>query len=145
MRLFLTYLILLWVVNAWHDSDYYNKKDAHLSGAFLAILIGLGFFMFQYIGLVIRDSWDVVNLIILTFTIRFVVFPMAYNKFIKPRQSLFFIGTTAFMDGGYKGENKVLLFLSKWIRRSQVPIKIGLLFYCLPVVYAFMNYLNSIT
>jgi len=127
MILFLTYLILLWVVNAWHDSDYYNKKDAHLSGALLSCLAVLGLFLFQFINLHIRDTWDVVNLSFVALTLRWVIFDITYNLLIG--QKWYYKGSTAKLD--------------KWLPNYvQFGLKVLFLFISIPIFVSFLNYLK---
>jgi len=120
MILFLAYLILLWSVNAWHDSDYYNKKSEHLSGAFLSCFIGLGFIAMPDIKL---DFWNILNLVILVFTIRWVVFDIVYNLLIK--QDWYFVGSTATLDK-----------MPNWL---QFSLKIFLIFISIPIFISFLN------
>lgn len=128
MVIFLTYFILLWVVNAWHDADYYNGNDAHLSGWIFRILIVIGLFIFQKIKLKVRDIWDVVNIVVLSITICWITFDIAYNLFIG--QVWYFKGTTSFLDS----------LFPNWL---QFGLKALLLFYCIPVTVSFMNYLKE--
>ena len=126
MLLFLTYLITLFTVNAWHDSDYYNKKDEHLSGWIFRVLIVIGFFIFQKIGLQIRDIWDIVNIIILSITTCWITFDIAYNLFI--RQKWYFKGSKATLDK-----------MPNWL---QFSLKVLLLFISIPIFVSFLNQLK---
>lgn len=123
MTLFLTYLVTLWIVNAWHDADFYNKKDAHFSGAALSVLIGVGFLMLNRIGLKIIDIWDLINLIIIIFTIRWVIFDISYNLFIG--QKWYFKGTTSDLDK-----------MPNWLHFG---LKILLIFISIPILMSFVN------
>lgn len=87
-------IIALWAVNAWHDSDYYNKKDSHVSGAvFACMIIALSIFS---AGLDLRGFNEIFNYIFLLLSLRWIVFDITYNLFIG--QKWYYVGSTAFLD-----------------------------------------------
>ena len=94
--LFILFIIALWVANAWHDSDYYNGRNEHTSGAVLACLAVLGLFMFELTGIKTSDFNDVINISFLLLSLRWIVFDISYNLFIG--QKWYYKGTTSIID-----------------------------------------------
>lgn len=118
MILFVLYIISLWFVNAWHDSDYYKGNDAHISGAFLACLIVVGLF----IPLPLINAWDYFNIAFVALSLRWIFFDVSYNILIG--QKWYFTGSTAMLDK-----------IPNWV---QFSIKILLLFLCVPIIACYL-------
>ena len=74
MILFFLYIISLWFVNAWHDSDYYNKVEQHLSGSIFACLSIIGWFIFPD---VVKDWIDILNIALVALSLRWIVFDIS--------------------------------------------------------------------
>ena len=126
MIILLTYIISLWVINAWHDSDYYNKKDAHISGAFLAAFAIAGLFLLVIIGLTRIDFNDIINLSFLALMLRWIVFDISYNLFIGQRW--YYVGQTALMDR----------VIPNWL---QFSMKLACVFFDVLIVKSYINLL----
>lgn len=111
---FVLYLIILFSVNAWHDADYKNLKDAHLSGGIFVILIVIGFFMLSLIGFKFSlDEWDqMAYFTFVALTIRWNVFDIVYNRLTK--QPWYYVGSTSTMDKLSKKAG-IYAFYLKWI------------------------------
>ena len=129
MILLITYLILFFIVNAWHDADYYNKYvrkkkvNEHISGTALRLMWGIGLIILQYIGLKIDDLWQLLNLVVLCFAVGWTTFDIAYNKFRK-------------LPAFEKGDSAFLDKIPNWL---QFFLKVFLLFISIPIVISFIN------
>lgn len=120
MATFFIYLVVLWVVNAWHDADYYNKVNTHISGAALACMIVLGLFLMPIKN---ADYIDYINLVIVSLSFRWIVFDISYNLMIK--QKWYYVGTTSKLD--------------KWLGNWSFIFKTFFIFLDFPIIYLYLK------